>query len=241
MLLQEVAAAGAHIPAYGQMKLLRERVASNLNKLAAFHFITDWKNSSDRAKRIMRQLKAGDAGRARASGEEEGVDDTSSLLTELVEEADGHAVAASERKGAEAVRQQRLEEDGAAIRAAVMGRMRGAEEDSEEEAEDEEGRVEEEEEEQDGGGQRDQRRKRRRKNAAGLKDLDDEITFSKIEEMQSEKREMELKRLDLEERKFERECQERDKRMEERKEQLRLKKQEKLAFINLLTSMSESS
>ena len=122
--------------------------------MEAFHFLKDWKHSNDRTKRIARQFKAGDAGRDRVSGEEEEVDDISALSADLAEEVDNHAVAASERRGAEPARQKRLEKDGTAIQTAAVGRMRGAEEDSREEAEDEEGHVEEEEEEQDERGQR---------------------------------------------------------------------------------------
>ena len=237
ILLQEIAATGAHVPSYGEMKPLYDRVASNLNKLSAFHFKTDWKHSSDRAKRLMRQFKAEDTGRARVSGEEEEVDDMSVLLADLIEEADDHAVVVSERREAEAARYRKLEEDGAAIRAAAMGRMRGNEGNIGEKGEDREAPAEEEEGDAGEGSARPS--KRRKGNAAGMESLEDAITFRRIEELESKKREVELKRLELEGRKFERECEERDRGRKERQERLELEKKEKLAFINLLTTMSK--
>ena len=161
------------------------------------------------------------------------------LLAGLIEEADDHAAAALEKRGAEAARQQRLQKDGAAIKAAPMWKARDGGESNGEEGRDEENLAEQEEE--NGGRRRARPSKRERRDATGIKGLEDAITFSRVEEMEYKGREVDLKRLELEERKFQRERGERDRDgdREERKERLELEKREKLAMINSLTAMSK--
>ena len=65
-----------------------------------------------------------DERRAKASGEEEGVSEMDALLADMALEIEEMARVASGRRESAVARQERLEEEGAAIRGAALGRAR---------------------------------------------------------------------------------------------------------------------
>lgn len=176
-----------------------------------------------------------DARRAKASGDEESVSEMDTLLADMalgIEEASREALG---RREAAAARQERLEEEGSAIKSAAVEKSR-------EGAEGEQAGVEQEEEgereERSGNEGSDRWRKRRRRDAS--KSYDGEEAMDRIESIEEKRREVEMKRIELEERRFEKEFEDREEDKKERKERAELDKEEKLALINLFGSMADS-
>ena len=69
--------------------------------------------------------------------------------------------------------------------------------------------------------------------------LEGEVSWNGAQEIEQQKREVEIRRLELEEKRFTRECEERDADREERKEAMKFEKQERLAMLKLLESLTK--
>ena len=236
MLLQEASAYGARAAPRGKGKERRSKVASSLNKQRRLlsHFKAGWKRVRDRAKSLIEKFSKGDERRAKASGGEEDISEMGALRADMALEVEEMSREATGRKKSAAARQERLEEEGAAIRNAAVGRVR--ENLGQEEVE--HGQDKEDEGKEGWASEAESRGRKRRRDVA--KSFDGEESMAEIERMEEKRREVDGKRLDLEEKRLQKECEEREKDREERREKAELGKQERLAMINLLGPMAES-